>query len=263
MEKGIEKVVMIGAGNVGTRLALALKNCGLEIIQVYSRSLDSAGMLARKLDCDPATDLKDLKAHADLYIVAISDDAIPEVAERFPYPEKLLVHTSGSTSMDVLEDAGARHGVFYPLQTFSKEVEVDFSQIPVCIEAAHEEDMAILKQLASRLTSRVYLVSSEERLLLHVAAVFACNFTNHMYAIAEDILTRYNLDFEMLRPLIRETARKAMHESPAGVQTGPAVRKNEKVMKKHLEILSALGGYQKIYNFISESIIDKSKPEKY
>ncbi len=252
---------MIGAGNVGTRLALALKINGLEVLQVFSRSRESADSLAHRLDCEPATDLKKLSAEADLYIVAISDDAIPELAERFPYPGKFLVHTSGSMPMEVLKKAGNRIGVFYPLQTFSKEVEVDFSQVPLCLEAAHEQDMALLEQLAARLSTRVHRTSSEERVLLHVAAVFACNFTNHMYAIAEDILSRNGLEFEMLRPLILETARKAMHESPAKVQTGPAVRKNEKVMKKHLVILSAFEGYRKIYNFISESIIEKSKTD--
>ncbi len=252
--KQISRIVMIGAGNVAFHLSQAFADAGCTIVQVYSRSLSSAGALGATHSC-PFTDRMDsLLPGADLYVIAIADDAIPELLKRFPFRRALLAHTSGSTSMEVLSAASDHPAVLYPLQTLSRDVPVPFREVPLCIEALEPADMLRLEELARRLSDRVYKVDSDARRTLHVAAVFACNFVNHMYALSADILEEHGLPFEMLRPLISETARKARQGSPRSLQTGPARRKDLEVIGKHLEILSHKPGFQKMYNFISESI---------
>lgn len=261
MKQAIQSVVMLGAGNVATHMARAFKDSGVEVLQVYSRTSSSAEALASRIGCQATSELDKLTDGADLYVISVSDDAIAGLVERFPVKGRFMVHTSGTTGIKVLDAATSRGGVFYPLQTFSKEVDVDFSEVPLCLEANRDEDYRLLEQLAGRLSDTVARVSSEERRQVHVAAVFACNFVNHMYTIAADLLEENDLSFDLLKPLVQETARKVMHASPLSAQTGPARRNNRKVIETHLRMLDANPGYREIYNFVSESIINRYKEE--
>ncbi|MFO7979089.1 MAG: Rossmann-like and DUF2520 domain-containing protein [Bacteroidales bacterium] len=260
MKNSIQKVVVLGAGNVATHLALAMKEAGLQIVQVYSRTQQSAGVLARKLDCSFVTELDNLAQGADLYLLSVSDDVIENIAAQLPFKDALLVHTSGSTSLDALNAAGSRTGVLYPLQTFSKNVPVRLSEVPLCLETRSREDMQLLDHLASTLSHSVFHIASEKRRLLHVAAVFVCNFTNHMYTLGADLVNSGGLPFDMLRPLIAETARKAMNSSPQDLQTGPAIRQDQKTLQAHNELLHGLQDMQNLYNFVTQSIIHRHNP---
>lgn len=251
----IKSAVLIGSGNVATHVGIAFADAGIRILQVYSRNLDKAETLALKLSCEATNVLDSLLGDADLYLIAVSDDAIPEVVAALPHTDKLLVHTSGSTAMQVLQEKTCSYGVFYPLQTFSRDVALDISKVPLCLEASDTETGKLLENLAQKLSKNVSWVTSEQRRKLHLAAVFACNFVNHMYAKAAEILEDNNLPFELLRPLISETARKVMEADPHCVQTGPARRNNKGIIDKHLQMLAQKPDLQKMYQFISESII--------
>lgn len=256
----IKKAVIIGAGNVATHLGPALQESGIKIMQVFSRTKASAEILAQKIRCEYTTDVKKIQEGADIYFFSLSDSALLTILEKFPYKGALCVHTSGSLSIDIFKDAGfASAGVFYPLQTFSKNIRPDFQKVPICIEANNLEQLAKLEKIASAVSPDVRQINSAQRELLHLAAVFACNFTNHMLAISHEILTMNQLPPDILHPLIDETIRKARQQNPSAVQTGPAIRKDHEIMEKHIKQLSALPDYRKIYTFISESIIAKSE----
>jgi predicted short-subunit dehydrogenase-like oxidoreductase (DUF2520 family) len=190
-----------------------------------------------------------------LYSVAIKDDAIENVLQQIIDKNIFIVHTSGSIPITVFEQTGFNnYGIFYPLQTFSKLKAINLLDVPFCIEANEQED--ILVELANKLSNSVHRVDSEQRKKLHLAAVFACNFTNHMYAIAEDLCLKNNVNFNILKPLIRETAEKITLNHAKDVQTGPAKRKDEKIIENHIEQLSDSKSYQDIYKLITESIIN-------
>ena len=253
------RIVLLGTGNVATRLGLALKAKNSEIVQVFGRSEMKASHLAGQIGSPFATMKSQLSQDADVYILAVSDDAITEMAANiFPAGDRLIVHTAGSTPMDVLAPFSANYGVLYPLQTLSQQKEVDFSTIPVCIEANSEENLERLQVLADTLSNQVVRMDSLQRRQLHLAAVFVCNFVNHLYSIGEELLFEQNLDFNLLRPLIQETAEKAMIFSPPSVQTGPAVRGNKTVMEKHLQMLEKHPEWQKIYEQLSRDISKKT-----
>ncbi len=253
----IQHIVILGSGNVATHLGHAFKQAGCEVLQVYSRRIGQARDLAVELACDYTDRTDALAPGADAYVMAITDDAIEETAARFPFKNKLLVHTSGTTPMGALGKGSSRYGVFYPLQTFSRGVPLDYSKIPICLEVFNEADKAGLEELARSISKTVQWTDSAQRSMLHVAAVFACNFVNHMYVVSSDILEESKMSFDLLRPLIEETARKALQHHPAGIQTGPALRNNLKVISKHLDMLNANPDFRKLYNFISESIREK------
>ncbi len=258
MEK-IEKIILIGAGNVATQLGEALQRAGISILQVYSRTPQSAKELSSKLGCNYTHVPGEIQPGADLYLFSVSDNALAEVLNRFPHKSALVAHTSGSIPLAVLQQKGFAGGVFYPLQTFSKSIKPDFHQIPFCIEATDESYAKRLKQLADKLSHDVRMINSEQRRAIHIAAVFACNFTNHMFAIADELLEQKGITFDILQPLIEETFNKAKNRKPAQVQTGPAVRNDQQIIQKHLDELDSLPDYQNIYNFISQSIIRKNK----
>ncbi len=247
--------VIIGSGNVATHLGRAFTAAGIKIVQVYSRRLNHAQRLAEELKCEATDNTEQLSSDASFYIIAVTDDAIEELAYAFPHPQKMLLHTSGSTNVDVLKAGSSNYGVFYPLQTFSRDVKLDFSNVPICLEASDEALKGPLNELAGRLSNKAAWVSSDKRRSLHLAAVFACNFVNHMYACADNLLEGKDMEFELMRPLIMETARKVMLARPGEVQTGPAKRGNKKVLKEHARMLQNKPGLQKMYNFISESIM--------
>lgn len=258
MKRSIEdtSVVFIGAGNLATNLAKALYYKGFRIVQVYSRTENSARTLAQAVEAAYTTDLASVAADAQLYIVALKDAAfvrmLPEiVAGR---ENALWVHTAGSIPMNVWAGRVERYGVFYPMQTFSRQRMADFRQIPVFVESNSAEDARFLKDIASALSGKVYEATSEQRKSLHLAAVFACNFTNHMYTLAAGLLEKYGLPFDVMLPLIDETARKVHELEPHLAQTGPAVRYDENVIGEHLQMLVGEPQMQELYKLISDSI---------
>ncbi len=250
----IQKLVILGSGNVGTHLGMAFNQAGLDVLQVFSRKKENAEVLAGRLGCGFTDRMDKLDPMADMYCIALSDDAIVETAEKFPYKNKLLVHTSGTTPMDVLKKGSSKTGVFYPLQTFSKKVSVNYEKVPLLLEVSRGEDKEDLEHLAARISETVRWTDSGKREMLHLAAVFACNFVNHMYAVAADILNKQGMSFDLLHPLIEETARKARVNPPDAIQTGPARRNNMKVIEKHLQRLRENPDYHKLYDFISNNI---------
>ncbi len=251
------RVVLLGAGNVATHLGRAFTRSGCSVLQVYSRTISSAKNLAARLDCAFTDRTDSIKTDADLYVIAVPDDAIADLAARFPLKDKMLVHTSGTAGMHDLQVGSTRYGVLYPLQTFSKTVDVDFSQVPLFLEVARTKDRGFLDAVARRISKKVFWASDDQRRQLHLAAVFACNFVNHMYAVAEDILEEKGLPFDLLHPLVQETARKAMAAGPSEMQTGPARRYDLGVLETHARMLAAKPEYRKMYNFISKNIRER------
>jgi predicted short-subunit dehydrogenase-like oxidoreductase (DUF2520 family) len=250
----ISKVVMIGAGNLAFHLSQAVKRAGMEVVQVYSRTEESACLLGNLLGCSYTTDNKGISREGDLYILSLTDEAIVDFSNKLDFSGKIVVHTSGGLDMDVLKGVTRYYGVVYPVQTFSKEKEVDFMKIPLCIEAVNESVKNVLFDFAGEFSPELYSLDTPRRRKLHVAAVFACNFVNHMYFIASEILKSENLPFDLLRPLILETANKMNELSPFAAQTGPAKRNDQLVIKKHLDLLSFSPEFREIYRELTGSI---------
>ena len=244
------KVAVIGSGNVAQHLIRAFGNApGINLVQAWARHPEKLDSLlpAHKVISDMAK-----LADADIYVIAITDDAIAEVSGLLPFKGRLVVHTSGSVAMEQL-DGRNRRGVFYPLQTFSKSREVDFTKIPLCLECEQEADYKTLEQLAAAISPLCYRIDSKQRQALHVAAVFVNNFTNHLYAIGNDICMGNNIPFSILKPLIQETAAKVLELSPMQAQTGPAVRHDEKTIEKHLQFLGD-DNQKTLYKLLTQSI---------
>jgi predicted short-subunit dehydrogenase-like oxidoreductase (DUF2520 family) len=249
------RITIIGSGNVATHLAAAFKNAGHYILQVYSRNLQNAALLAYHVKAEPIDDLQQINPETDLFVIAVKDDVIGVVAEQLAPYQKLMVHTSGAADLYALLAFTDNAGVFYPLQTFSKTKEVDFRNVPLCIEGADESITRELEQIAQNISNKVYRVSSAQRKVLHLAAVFANNFPNYLYSISQQILEQNELDFDLLRPLILETAKKIQEGLPAAMQTGPAVRNDETTMNNHLQMLSNEPALQGLYKLLSQGII--------
>lgn len=258
------RISFVGAGNVAWHLAQALENAGHHIVEIYSRDGSNARRLVNKLyDTHIAPDLDFSESVAELLILAVSDDALKDVISKLVLPENCtVIHTSGTKSLnelqhliDIYSDIVVPTGVFYPLQTFSKEVEIQLTGVPICIESADATTERMLVQLAQCISNVVYLMTSEERRLMHLGAVFACNFTNHLLAISKRIVEAENLEFDLLKPLIRETLRKALlSPDPALVQTGPARRGDQQTLETQLDYLERYPAWKGIYEILSESI---------
>jgi predicted short-subunit dehydrogenase-like oxidoreductase (DUF2520 family) len=251
------RIVVVGAGNVAWHLARRAHAQGLSVEQVFSRDPVKASNLATAIAAQPISVFDDLDVQADYYVLAVSDAAIGSVAakmgERLP-PSACVVHTSGATPLSVLQPHFERCGVLYPLQTFSKNREVDFSKVPICLETAQKEDYPGLEHLARRLSDQVYAVDSEKRQTLHLAAVFVNNFVNHLYSIGAALLNENDLPFALLQPLIQETAAKIQDHAPATMQTGPAVRGDQVTMERHRALLNTHPDLQQLYQFFSTAI---------
>lgn len=257
------KVAIIGAGRVAWNLAPALQQSGVEVVEVWSKSRSSAEALAHRLGCPFMWGALDVvTCEADLYVIAVKDAVLQDVIRQLhPGREQaLMVHTAGSMPLTLFADAGhERGGVFYPMQTFSKEREVDFSQVHFFIEASRREDEASLMSLALSLNNNedfVHRSTSATRRQLHLAAVFACNFTNHCCALADGLLTDAGLDFQVLLPLVEETVAKLHQLPPAEAQTGPAARRDENVMGLQRAMLANRPDLQRIYTLLSSSIMN-------
>jgi YrbI family 3-deoxy-D-manno-octulosonate 8-phosphate phosphatase len=252
------RIVIIGAGNVATYLALALHKSGYRIVEVYSRTPESARKLAEKVNATWTCDIEEVCPDADLWIFALTDQAVLDILGRTGFQKSLLVHTAGSLPLNIFSGHSDNYGVLYPLQTFSGHKPPVFSEVPFCIEANTESGQATLENLARAISPLVYKVSSGDREFLHLAAVFACNFSNHMYVLASEIAERAVLPFEMFHSLIRETAEKAVRSGPLTSQTGPAVRNDKIIIKKHLNWLSFSPELRSIYEKLTESICIKA-----
>ena len=246
---------------MATCLGPRLKEAGHEITAVYSRTAESARILADRMGAIYTTDIKVLP-EPDAAIVMLKDDALKELAPAISDSLKgaLLLHTAGSVSVDIWREAGAiQYGVLYPMQTFSKESRIDWSQVPLFIEGSSAPVLESIRDLALTISPDVTPLSSEGRKKLHLAAVFTCNFSNHMYAIAEQLLASEGVPFSVMLPLMRETARKVETMSPQDAQTGPAVRGDRKVIDEHLALLNDYPEYAELYRLISIDINKKLK----
>ena len=249
------KISIIGSANVAQHLIKIIATTNnLDLVQVVVRKPDAISNLVENHKI--CTDYSKISS-ADLYIIAVSDDAINDVSLNLPFKNKLVVHTSGSAAMNVL-DVKNNRGVFYPLQTFSKNKNVNFKEIPICLEAENHADYDLLKKVADLISEKVYKIDSVQRKALHISAVFVCNFVNHMYKIANDICLENNIPFEILLPLISETADKIETLLPVDAQTGPAERGDIETINAHLQFLSD-ENQKHIYKILTKSIIDNGR----
>lgn len=248
------KIVLLGAGNVATHIGIELRKNGAEILQVYSRSQESAQKLSELLGVSYCCNIVELRNDADVYLYALKDDILETIIAQINIPDAVHVHTAGSISVDVFKKNAKNYGVLYPLQTFSKDKTVDFSKIPLFIEANNDFSNKIITNVAKLLSPKVNYIDSEKRKLLHLSAVFACNFSNFMYVTADKILSETGFDYRILLPLINETTDKLNYLSPKQAQTGPAARKDKKTIKKHIDLLQSDADAKKLYQFISKMI---------
>lgn len=255
------KIFLIGSGNVATQLGKAFKRCGHEIVFVYSRNTSHAKKLAHALKCGWGNSFEALRFFpADVYIIAVKDDAIADVVKQMPAVNGLVLHTSGATDIAVLKKKFKNCGVLWQAQTIQTRSKVDFKKVPLVIEASNAFGGKVLKRLANDLSSEVHLFNSKQRRVLHLAAVWVNNFTNHLYVLAEELLKKHNLPFNLFTPLVRSTAEKGI-ENPRLAQTGPAKRNDKKTMNAHLKLLPGKN-YKTIYKLLSASILREQKRKK-
>ena len=263
------KIILIGAGNLATNLGKALLDAGHDILQVYSRTQDSANALATIVGGAPVVDMEGVRNDADLYILSVKDSVLADLIPKLCSGKetKVFLHTAGSVPMDVFKGMALHYGVFYPMQTFSKERPVDFDRIPCFIEANDEYSRQVLSDLAHQLSHSVYELSSEDRKYLHLSAVFACNFVNNCYAMSCELLKKHHIPFDVMLPLIDETARKVHVLSPMDAQTGPAVRYDENIIRSQAALLRDNPLVKDIYERMSMNIhrmsLDKRKEESH
>lgn len=252
------RISFMGAGRVAHHLAHVLSQHH-QIVQIYSRTLATAQTLATQVKATAITNIIEFNPEIDLVIIAVSDQAIASVISNVhqQLPNVLIVHTSGSTDIEVLAQIHARAGVFYPLQTFSLEREINWSDTPIFVEAKSEDDLVLLDELANQLSTRVYSYTSAQRLSLHLAAVFACNFSNYCYDMAKQVVDAQHVDFSLLYPLILETANKVLNNDPKQMQTGPAMRGDQNILKMHQQMLQKAQreDLKNIYQLMSQQIL--------
>ena len=241
---------------MATHLGVGLQKAGWQVVQVYSRTEASASELAEHLGVPFVTSLEEVRTNANVYLVMVKDAVLQELIPAVVKGREgaLFIHTAGSMPMSVWEDNARRYGVLYPMQTFSKARKVNFASVSFFVEANGEAELSLLKEMASSLSPKVYEATSAQRTYLHMAAVFACNFANHMYALSAHLLEKNGLPFDAMLPLIDETACKVHALHPYEAQTGPAVRRDENVMNKHLDMLAEEPELREIYKMISNSI---------
>ncbi len=256
------KIVIIGSGNVGTQLSKRLHARGLDVVQVFSRKAEKAKHLAKAIDSKWTNSLAKVVPTADLYILAVHDDWIGNVAGHLAKAiekDSLVVHTSGSTPSTVIAPHFERYGVFYPLQTFNIKKKPQWSKIPICLYTSRDSDLTFVKKIAKRISQKVFELNDEQRATAHVTAVMVNNFTNYLFASANDILEKENLPFELLRPLILETAQKVQNASPKDMQTGPAARGDEATIERHLQFLEKYPDLKPVYELLTKRILNERR----
>jgi predicted short-subunit dehydrogenase-like oxidoreductase (DUF2520 family) len=253
------QIIIIGTGNTATVMARALAGAGHTIVQVYGRERAKAAQLAAQLaqwQVQPpaVTDsLTGLQPWADLYLIAVSDSGLAHITQHLQLGNALVAHTAGAVSKDILQTVSSRYGVFYPLQSLRRERD-ELPPMPMLVDASDEEGVMLLLKLAQSMSGQVQVAGDAERLKLHVAAVLVNNFTNHLYALAEDFCKKEAVDFKLLLPLLLETATRVQEHSPQQVQTGPALRGDINTVERHLQLLSAHPQLQELYQLLSVSI---------
>ncbi|MDA0314865.1 MAG: DUF2520 domain-containing protein [Bacteroidetes bacterium] len=253
------KIAILGAGNLAWNLAPALEDAGHELTEVYARDIRKSQEITERIySASPKDDLDFSESKAELFILALKDDALAEVADQVILPEgSILVHTSGIIPLEVLSQSSASYvGVFYPLQSFTKGKKVDFGDVPILLESEDESTLQLLKKVAKSISTLVYTLRYKDRQAVHVAAVFASNFTNHMLRIAEEILHRQGLDPELLKPLLIESISKSLQLGAKKAQTGPAIREDYETLEAHHHFLAYNEQLAEIYRLISQDIID-------
>jgi predicted short-subunit dehydrogenase-like oxidoreductase (DUF2520 family) len=248
-------VVIIGTGNVATVFGRLIVNKGHKIIEIVGRGKAATASLAKICKAYANTDLSAINNTADIYLIAVVDTAIENVAKQLTLQNKLVVHTAGSVSINVLNKINSGHGVLWPLQTLRKEMKV-IPEIPIVIDANSEATYTALLAFTKTLTDTVFRANDAKRIKLHLAAVMVSNFTNHLYALADDYCRKESLEFKLLLPLIQETSNRIINNAPRNVQTGPAARKDEATINNHLNLLKASPTLYKIYQLMSDSIKD-------
>jgi len=245
-------VTIIGAGNVATHFFKIFDKRRITVSAIWSRNIENANAISPSLATD-SLDFSDSKSN--IFIIAIKDDAILSILDNIILPDNItVVHTSGSVEMDIFKAKSDNYGIIYPLQTFSKIREIDFFEIPILVEASNEKTLIELKTLAQLISQNVQKCNSEQRRQIHLAAVFASNFTNKLLGVSKDILAEKDLDFNLLKPLVQEQINKAFELTPEKAQTGPAIRGDEKTIAKHLEMLDDDSENQELYELISGMI---------
>lgn len=247
-------ITFIGAGNVAWHLAQALYHSGHRIVQIFSRSHETASALADKVNARPVTDYREILPTAQLYIYALKDDILPAAIEQMPITSGIHIHTSGSMPMNVFERTKQHYGCLYPLQTFSKQKAVAVAEVPFFIEANTPETENVIYDTAHSIANQIYRLCSEDRKSLHLAGVFACNFTNLMYRKTEQLLAEKNLPFGIMKGLITEAVNKALCIGPSHSQTGPAERGDRKIINQHIAMLADTPEWQEIYSTLSDMI---------
>jgi predicted short-subunit dehydrogenase-like oxidoreductase (DUF2520 family) len=247
------KIILLGAGNVGHHLSKAFnKSTEIDLVQWYSR--DNSKVSYNDIDTEIINDLSKIKS-ADIYVISISDSYVGEISEKLNVSEKLVVHTSGSLDLSII-DKKNRRGVFYPLQTLSKNKEIELAKVPICIESENNKDLVLLETISKYIGCKTYKIDYNERKILHLAAIFSNNFVNHMFTIAKEILDDKNLDFNILKPLINETVDKIHKLDPENAQTGPAIRNNNEIILNHIKTLKK-DDHKKLYELMTKLIKDK------
>lgn len=247
-------VLLIGSGNTATVLGKLITNAGHRIVQVWSRNSDHANELAGQLKAEAINSLNDLTADADICMIAVSDVVIPEIADQLRLKKKVLVHTAGSVSKEVLKNSSPNYGVLYPLQSLNKNM-VGLPEIPILIDGNSEDVKALLVDFASSFSSTVSMADDEIRMQMHLSAVMVSNFSNHLYALMEGYCTQHQLNFQLLHPIIAEVANRLVSGTAYDLQTGPARRGDDSTIQKHLLMLKEEPQLQKIYQIFTESIV--------
>lgn len=257
----IKNITLIGAGNVATNLAYLFSQYKFNINQVYSNNLDSAQNISKLYNAKATNNLKDINKNSDFYIISVSDNAYKKIINKLEInTDSLIVHTSGNVSINIFKNKFKNYGVFYPLQTFTKDKILDFKNIPICLECNSTNYLNILKSFSSNFSNNVNILDSNQRKTIHLAAVFANNFTNHMINLAFKIIEKNNINPEILFPLITETTNKILNNHPKNIQTGPAKRNDINVVAEHIEMLNKMfiskdiENIANLYKFVSENI---------
>ncbi|MCB9261348.1 MAG: DUF2520 domain-containing protein [Flavobacteriales bacterium] len=252
------KIAFIGSGNVAWHLAPALDGAGHSIIQIISRTKENAQKLAAKVGADSDTLITNLLPEADICIIAVSDGNLAEVVRQIPYNRCTVVHTCGSQSIEVLKGCSENYGIFYPLQTFSKNRAVNMFEVPIMIECNDPNKLDFLRKLGDSISNKVFYANSHERLQYHFSAVLVNNFVNRLFFEAETFLSENNLDFNVLKPIIVETAKKVLELSPQDAQTGPALRGDKITLEKHRQLIANNAPLLELYDFLTNRISNYS-----
>lgn len=255
----IEKIVILGAGNVSTHFVSSLLQAKFNIVQIFSRTKSSAEKLGKKYNIKYTDNINSLNSDADVFLFLLSDTGIKETANKFPFKDKMLFHSSGSIPISIFKKLTDNYGVIYPFQTFKKEIDIDFRKVPLCIEYSNSRTKIFLDSFINQLGCKSYLLNSEQRKTLHIAAVFACNFMNHTVHVGETILADNKINKEILKPLLEQSFKNIINFGAENVQTGPAVREDIDIIKNHLEHLQNEPELKNIYKNLTENIIKLKK----